>query len=252
LQFISAARTAISGPARRALRSVAALQLPVVLPEEGWGTKGFQFWTFLSLLLAASNCARILELGSGRSTITLAEYAKFRGARLISLETDRRWFNKARWELRCLGLSDAPIHLIKWQSGGLWYDVEQFRSIVKNEGSFDFAFIDGPNNETGVSVGIRDSEVALREIVSCTLDADIVVVDDVHRRHILDTIDRMLTDAGQYSKYFYDYSILPTHKNTICVCVRKSSRACAELTRIQEMLNMRFYDAFDRNVCSED
>ena len=77
-----------------------------LLPSNVWGTKGFQFWTFLSLLLLKSNCSRILELGSGRSTITLAEYARSRGASLISIETNRRWFNKARFELRMLGVSE--------------------------------------------------------------------------------------------------------------------------------------------------
>ena len=33
------------------------------LPKTIWHTKGFEFWTFLSLLLHGSGCTRLLELG---------------------------------------------------------------------------------------------------------------------------------------------------------------------------------------------
>jgi hypothetical protein len=69
-------------------------------------------------LLAKSNCSRILELGFGRSTITLAEYAYFRRARFISIETSRRWFNKARFELRLLGVPDDQVNLLEWDARG--------------------------------------------------------------------------------------------------------------------------------------
>ena len=59
----------------------------MLLPGKIWGTKGFLFWTFLSLLLLGAGSKRILELGSGRSTITFAEYARHRRATFVSLET---------------------------------------------------------------------------------------------------------------------------------------------------------------------
>ena len=155
-----------------------------ILPKKAWGTKGFQFWTFLSLLLTKSNCLRILELGSGRSTITLAEYARFRPARFISIETNRRWFNKARFELRMLRVSEEVVHLVDWDSGKTWYDVEQFRATIRELGNFDFAFIDGPNDSDGSSGGIRNSNVALSEIQRCIGEAEVVIVDDVHRLHV--------------------------------------------------------------------
>jgi len=224
----------------------------VVLPIFVWGTKGFQFWSFLSLLLDRSKCSRILELGSGRSTITLAEYAAFRNARFISIETDVAWFNKARWELLCLGMSDAPVRLVKWQSENTWYDIEQFRATVHDAETFDFAFIDGPNDNSGKSRGIRDNELALREILRCISGADIVVVDDVHRRHILDSIDRMLIDPKWYDKFFYDYSVQSAYPNTICICIKKSSPVRPEIGRIQEMLGMHLSDRFDEETCPEE
>src|ERR1700719_1385838 len=213
LGVISIARVVVPGPARRRLRALQkrvrrlAVPLSITPPAKVWGTKGFQFWTFLSLLLMHSNCSRLLELGSGRSTITLAEYARFRKARFISLETSLQWFNKARLELRCLGLPDNPVRLLDWEPGGTWYDVAQFRAAVCTEGGFDFVFIDGPNHWEGNSRGIRDSDLGMREIRSCAQNADIVVVDDVHRRHIFDTVDRILTEPDQYDKWVYDYGL---------------------------------------------
>jgi FkbM family methyltransferase len=63
-----------------------------------------------------------------------------------------------------------------------------------------------------------------------------VIVDDVHRRHILDSADVMLGEPDQYTKWFYDYA--PTapffpYSNTLCICVRKASRTNAELGKIR-------------------
>jgi len=242
---------AIPSTARHVVKHLASLQPAVALPPKGWGTKGFKFWTFLSLLLDCSDCSRLLELGSGRSTITLAEYAKSRNAVLKSLETDRKWFNKARWELRCLGLSDDPIHLVKWQKGPVWYSVDKFRSIARSNGSFDFAFIDGPNDNSGGSLGIRDTDIALREIQNCTSGADIFVIDDVQRQHVFDTADRMLTEPSQYAKLYYDYAVMPTYKNTLCIYVKKSSRAHLGLDKILGVIDMQFYASYDRTRCPE-
>ena len=224
----------------------------VLLPVNVWGTKGFQFWTFLSLLLTTSNCSRILELGSGRSTITLAEYAHFRKVKFISIETSPRWFNKTRFELRWLGVSDSPVRLLEWDPTATWYKIEQFRKTVGDEGSFDFAFIDGPNERNGKSRGIRDNALALAEIRRCIYDADIVIVDDVHRRHILDSVDAMLGDPDKYEKSFYDYSVIASHSNTLCICVRKASRISVELAKIQSILDLPLYATLERADCPED
>ena len=241
----------IPRPARRALLQLAALQLPLAFPATAWGTKGFQFWTFLSLLLSRSTCTRLLELGSGRSTITLAEYASFRSARFVSLETSRLWFNKARLELRCLGLPESAVHLIGWSRDGTWYDLDEFRSILGAVGGFDFAFIDAPNRDDGGSDGMRDSETALREVRGLIPDAEVVIVDDVHRRHVLVSIDRMLIDPGNYEKFFFDYSIGKAHPNTLCVCLRKASAARLALDRIRQALDLRLYETMTPGACPE-
>jgi predicted O-methyltransferase YrrM len=222
------------------------------LPEVIWGTKGFEFWTFLSLLLAGSNCSKLLELGSGRSTLTLAEYAKFRNAELTSIETSEEWFNKVQLDLRSLCLPRNPVHLLKLDLGTGWYDCEEFRRLTRKESNFDFVLVDGPNDPNGQSQNMRDSESAVQEIPACTANADIVLVDDVHRKHVLDTVDRMLVDPTRYEKWFYDYVVHHKFANSLCICARQGSTASAEIQKIQNLLQMPLYRTFDRQRCSED
>ena len=52
------------------------------LPFSAWGTKGFEFWTFLSVLLRAARPRAVLEVGCGRSSTFFADYAYACGAKI--------------------------------------------------------------------------------------------------------------------------------------------------------------------------
>ncbi len=224
----------------------------VALPTKVWATKGFEFWTFLSLLLLKSNCSRILELGTGRSSITLAEYAKFRNAHLTCVETDEPWFNKLRLDLHHLKLPTTALQLIPLDRSTGWYDLEQFRSATGTT-SFDFLFVDGPNAPAGNSRGIRNSQHAINEIRTCGRNAEVIIVDDVHRRHILDTLDRFLIDPSRYDKWFYHYSVKQHAKgNTLCAIVKRGSEASRELSAIKNFTGVTLHPTFDPKSCHED
>jgi predicted O-methyltransferase YrrM len=222
----------------------------IVEPPVVWGTKGFEWWTFLSLLLLHSKCTRLLELGSGRSTITLAEYAKFSGAQLTSLETDAHWFKKTQVDLRNTGLSPKRVLLIDWNRDKNWYAVNQFRKQTRE--GFDFAYVDGPNNVQGRSLGIRDSPVALLEIRSRIAGADVVVVDDVHRRHVLQGVDPMLSDPSQYERWFYRYKVIEQYPNALCLCIRRDSLAMNQIERIVSVTGIPWCADFRAEDCPED
>ncbi len=149
-------------------------------------------------------------------------------------------------------MSPDQVHLLDWDSRGTWYGVEKFRETISGVFNFDFAFIDGPNNTYGKSRGIRDNDVALVEIRRCIHEADVVIIDDVHRRHLLDTVDAMIGEPAQYDKWFYDYRVISSHLNTLCICVKKASQTGAELRKIQSILDMPFYVALNRDDCPED
>src|SRR5262245_60103474 len=104
-----------------------------LLPKKVWGTKGFEFWTFLSLLLQSSRCKRLLELGSGRSTVTLAEYAQHTRAQFVSIETSPEWLQKWHLEFRFLRLhlTRDPVHLVTLNPETGWYELGQFRAATE-------------------------------------------------------------------------------------------------------------------------
>ena len=233
------------------LRKTLSNTFPAIMPPRVvWGTTGFEFWTFLSLLLLHSKCSAILELGSGRSTITFAEYAKFRKAHLTSLETDTSWFKKAQAELRKAGLSERYVALIDWDHGKGWYKVKKFRNLTKKR--FDFIFIDGPNKPTGSSLGIRNNPIALSELRATSLGADVVIVDDVHRRHIFEAIDSMLSNPPQYEKLFYSYWVQRSHQNSLCICLRRGSHAIEHLDRIASITGIHLRTSFTADDCVEE
>jgi hypothetical protein len=223
------------------------------LPKSVWATKGFEFWTFLSLLLHGSGCSRILELGSGRSTITFAEYSIFRNAHFISIETNPEWFEKWRFELRFLHIKpdDNPVILLKTDAATGWYDLEQFRSATGNGAVFDFVLIDGPNDASGDSRGMRDSKVAIAELSACSMGADVIIIDDVHRRHVFESMNQIV-DVEQYDTWFYDYSSQLSHSNSLCISTRKSSAANRNMRDIEKVLGIPLYRAFHSERCAED
>src|ERR687890_597800 len=65
-----------------------------------WGTKSFEFWTLLSVLLTLVRPGSIVELGSGRSTSYLAEYAMKESVPYASIEQNRFYARKIKRGLR--------------------------------------------------------------------------------------------------------------------------------------------------------
>jgi predicted O-methyltransferase YrrM len=220
------------------------------MPGVVWGTKGFEFWTLLSLLLLRARPKNILELGSGRSTSVLADYAHSYGGNLTSLETDEGWYNKAVLDITCLGIGRDQVHLIPLRGGAGWYDLDQFRKITKSETAFDFVFIDAPNDARGHSEGYRDDPDGLKEIKACSRECQIMIVDDVHRRHVLETVDEMLSEPDDFEKYYYNY-IVPNHSNWLCICVRKSSGIPTAMADIQSAVGANLRRDFTGAMCGE-
>ena len=217
-----------------------------------WGTKGFEFWTFLSLLLLKSKPRSILELGSGRSTITLGEYAKYSGAEFVSLETNKWWFDKSRMEMRAAGLPDGAVHHVAIDGTTGWYEAKPFDSVVLQRAPYDFVLFDAPNREDGDSRGMRDAPAALENLRTCATGAVTIVVDDVHRRHVMNSVDLILDPVSDYEKYFYDYRVVPAYLNTLCICVRKGTEAQAAMPLVADMLGMNVYSDFSTERCVQD
>jgi hypothetical protein len=89
--------------------------------------------------------------------------------------------------------------------------------------------------------GSATTRLRLEKFGAAFYEAEVVIVDDVHRRHILDSVEAMLSEPNQYERWFYDYSVIKSHLNTLCICVRKMSRISTELKEIQSILDIRLY-----------
>jgi hypothetical protein len=232
-------------------RLLSAVARRTIFPDTIWGTKGFEFWTFLSLLLLSSRCQRILELGSGRSTITFAEYAKHRGAHFTSLETSRKWYNKGKFELQFINLPTSSLKLIELDRSTGWYRLDQFRSLIRPIEPIDCILIDAPNRKNGDSAGVRDASIALETLRACCAGADVVLIDDAHRRHVFATIAPTLAEPEKYETYFFDYRVGISNVNWLCICIRKNSKAAGALPEIQRTLNLDLSKSRSADQCPD-
>jgi predicted O-methyltransferase YrrM len=93
-------------------------------------------------------CRRIVECGSGFSTLVLARFLHTRGGRLVSLEHDQTWATRVRGELAAAGLAEiarvvlAPLEPHPLTCEGLrWYAQRALRSLPQR---IDLLLVDGP------------------------------------------------------------------------------------------------------------
>jgi hypothetical protein len=225
------------------------------LPFSAWGTKGFAFWTLLSVLLKAARPRRLLEVGCGRSSTFFADYAYAHDATYVGIESDLRWFNKTELDIGLLGFERRHLVHVPLASDGSWYDLDGFTEATRKPGRFDFAFIDGPNEkrffadaaeiarrfqpEDGNPFGHRDDPGGLEAIESVTRGCDVMVVDDVHKEHVFGTVDRMLCTPGDYEKRYFLYRPHPKTINALCICVKRATPLADGLPAILDFLDVQ-------------
>jgi hypothetical protein len=230
------------------------------LPFSAWGTKGFEFWTFLSVFLMAARPRAILELGCGRSSTFFADYAYAFKAAYVGIENDLRWFNKTNLDIDLLGFETRHIAHVKLAADGSWYDLEAFKAATRNPGRFDFCLIDGPNEqqffatraeiaarfrpEEGDPFAHRDDPAGLAAVQAVTRGCDVMMVDDVHKRHIFLTIDQMLADPALYEKHYFIYHPHSTTTNALCACIRRDAPVLRHLPAIVDFLGLRLEPSY--------
>lgn len=224
--------------------------VPLVLPGRAWSTKGFDFWFVLAALLKHVRPQNILELGTGRSTLTIAEYASASGANFVSLETDAKWYSKALWELRWVAVKRRYVRFIAKTGEAGWYDAAAFDALIPPDVRFDFAYIDAPNDSQGNSRGARDCEIAVTKIRTVVDGAKVIVIDDVHRRHVFDSIDKQLAHPENYVRYYFDYPVKPV-VNSLCLCVRKDVGIETLVDTLVKQFGIGLYQDFNADRCVE-
>lgn len=250
-----------NGIIRRMLAILAPRGRPPKLPFTAWGTKGFEFWTLLSVLLKAVRPQAIVEVGCGRSSIFFADYSYAHGATYVGVENDLRWFNKIEFDISLLGFGTRHLTHVPLAPDGSWYNLDKFKAATRNPGQFDFAFIDGPNEKRffaseaaiakcfrprdGNPFGHRDDPSGLKAIRSVTRDCNVMMVDDVHKTHVFGTVDQMLTDPMDYQKYYFVYKPGPKSTNALCICVKRSAPLVGGLPAILDFLHVHLEHQYE-------
>jgi len=134
-------------------------------------------------LVASLAATRILELGSGISTLLLANDFRRRGeGRLLSFDDDSRWAAQTKAKLTAEKLDSfaevrvAPV--VDIESGGRrakWYDLSSLDKAAR----FDLIVVDGPPAWQGDSLARLPALYELRRHLS---DTGVLVLDDAGRR----------------------------------------------------------------------
>lgn len=118
--------------------------------------------------------ARILDLGSGMSTLVLAKSAP--ASTIISIDNSAEYAGKTREVLAAHGISNVDIRvapLMPHSSGVDWYDLSQLHDIS----NIDLLFIDGPPG----SKNPKARHPAIAECLAKLSPRAIVVIDDAGR-----------------------------------------------------------------------
>jgi hypothetical protein len=147
---------------------------------------------------------RVLECGSGVSTLLQASYFEARGeGTVVSLDHDEHWARQTRSMLATAGLShrarviDAPLtrQLIKGTEVS-WYDVS---TLEKGEEPFDLLVVDGPPTS---------SDLSRWPVVQALWDhlaPDVtILLDDGRRKSEARTAQRWLDDLGGGELFWID------------------------------------------------
>ena len=130
----------------------------------------------LTLLEQAQNSkpARILDLGSGMSTLVLAKSAP--DARIFSIDNSEEWAGKTAQLLQSHAVTNVDLRvapLTPHSSGVDWYELSKFGDIS----NIDLLFIDGPP-------GSKNPKARHPVILECAAKLNpraVVVIDDAGR-----------------------------------------------------------------------
>jgi predicted O-methyltransferase YrrM len=211
----------------------------IQLPTERWGTKSHDFWVLLSVILNKVKPRSILELGSGRSTIYLSEYAGKNCARLVSVDQHPGWVAANSLICRLGALPETYLEFVPLQSDG-FYSVSQLKALVDSP---DFLFIDGP-----VQRGSTKSQ--MEWLTATAKTAEIIILDDVHRRHIFRQIEPLATASDCGSRWFHEYTVADDFSN--CLCILANSRFSKTIEEAVGFLDFPLSQNYTENSCPQE
>lgn len=171
-------------------------------PPSGWWALPADTLLFLSDYIEQERPQRILEIGSGSSTVWTGTFAKNAGAELVSLEHDADYVQKTRALVDEFGLQDvvtlhhAPLKPVELEEGTFdWYDPNVISSLG---GTFDVLIVDGPPEATGPKARMP----ALPMLEHLLAEKCLILLDDTHRPDEQEILQAWI-------ERFSDFEVLP-------------------------------------------
>jgi predicted O-methyltransferase YrrM len=207
------------------------------LPRVIWSTKSHEWWTLLAALLRRLQPDSILELGSGRSTIYLSEYACKEGKALVSIDEDPRWVAVNRLIARLGSLDDGFLHHVPLSEDG-YFEIESLERLIVEPP--DFIYLDAP-------VADRSGLMKRPFLLDLCSNADVIVIDDIQWAHIYDQMEA-LQDAGKKrQRTVIEYKVRENPYRFLCVLTNRDLQPI--LDEIIACLGVRTVERYSRAQC---
>lgn len=150
-------------------------------PPSGWWALPADTLLQISDYVRSAKPKRILEIGSGSSTVWVGTFAKEIGSKLVTLEHDLEFAQKSVSMVAEYGLSStAVVHYAPLKPVELegiryeWYDSEVVSGLG---GTFDMLIVDGPPEATG-EMARYPALPLTKHLLS---DDCLIILDDTHR-----------------------------------------------------------------------
>lgn len=178
-------------------RGVKTLNIPLIL--EGWGNQGFAGKLDYVQRVAELKGRRILECGSGATTILMAAL----GFDCTSLEHHAEWHQRVMNTLRRLKLK-ADVRLVPLRNYGDfdWYE------LPPNLGTFSAVVCDGPPGTT------HGGRYGLLPVAHRLLSNDcIILLDDIVRQEEASIAARWAAEYGLTLSFQSCYAVLRATKD---------------------------------------
>ena len=168
-----------------------------------WPTKSYEVWMVIQFLLFTTKPKSLLELGSGRSTHYLSEYASKFNCSLYSVEQNRSFIIKNIVGLKSSFLPVKGLHHIPLS--GDWFDTKKLENLL-NSTNLDFILVDAPG---GVgNHGTRNSKVGNDFLKKICQSCSVIVYDDTHRKLENDAFNQLKNSLhGDYFQVCMRYPV---------------------------------------------
>lgn len=164
-----------------------------------WGTKPFDVWLALNVVLQLSTPRNILEFGGGKSTRYLAEYSKASGAHLLTIEENPLWFKKIKSNLKRDQLRPDVVSLVPLVHN--WYDLKKVESLTKDI-FWDFLLIDGP-----AQLVRRDSSSGTKYLEALSRSSKTIIIDDLHEHKNMVRFHSLIKNRKEMNVFFMAYDV---------------------------------------------